>query len=73
VEAGFMAVLFGAGVALSIALAFGVLRVTVHAMSTVDVPAASNAELTAAGLAPLASSPVPERRSRHPRAVAASA
>jgi hypothetical protein len=53
VEAGLIAILLlGGGVALSLGLAFGVLRVTVHAMSAATVPTTSGAGLTAAGLAP---------------------
>jgi hypothetical protein len=51
VEAGLIAILLlGGGIALSLGLAFGVLRVTVYAMSAATVPTTSGAELTAAGL-----------------------
>ena len=53
VEAGLMVVVLGGGIGLSLGFAFGVLRVTVHAMSTAGVPPAPNAELTVAGLTPL--------------------
>jgi len=54
VEAGLIAiVLLGGGIALSLGLAFGVLRVTVHAMSAATVPTRSGAELTTTGLVPL--------------------
>jgi hypothetical protein len=53
VEAGLIAILLlGGGVALSLGLAFGVLRVTVRAMSAATVPTTSGAALTAAGLSP---------------------
>jgi hypothetical protein len=52
VEAGvFAIVLLGGGVALSLGLAFGVLHVTVHAMSAARVSTTSGAELNAASLA----------------------
>jgi hypothetical protein len=53
VEAGILTALFGVGVALSLGLAFGVLRAAVHAMSAAAVPARSTSGL-AAGLSPLA-------------------
>jgi hypothetical protein len=55
VEAGLLVVLLCAGVALSLGLAFGLLRMTVHTMSAVAVPAL-RAELTTAGPASLAAS-----------------
>jgi hypothetical protein len=53
VEAGLMAVLVGGGIALSLGLAFGVLRVTMQAMSTAGVPAMSNTQLAAGSRDPL--------------------
>lgn len=45
-----MTALVGGGIALSLGLAFGVLRMTMHAMSAAGAPARSSAALTTAGL-----------------------
>jgi hypothetical protein len=63
VEAGFIAVLVSAAVALSIGLALGVLHVTMRAISGSDVPATPGAEITAAAVAPHSSRSVLERQS----------
>lgn len=51
VEAGLIVILvLSGGIALSLGLAYGVLRATVYAMSAATVPTTSGAEFTAAGL-----------------------
>jgi len=53
VETGLIAILLlGGSIALSLGLAYGVLRVTVHAMSEAAVPTTPGAKLTAARLVP---------------------
>jgi hypothetical protein len=51
-EAGFLAVLVGNSIALSLGLAFGVLRMALRAMSAAAVPSTPRTGLSAAELAP---------------------
>ena len=53
VEAGLIAILLlGGGIAVSLGLAYGVLRATVYAMSAATIPTTPGAEFTAARFVP---------------------